>query len=773
MMNFVQKRPLVGFAACMALGMASAFLGVHWAIGIALFGAGALLLLFRKGLYGLLLMAAGLGVTLVCFALIKPPLPGEGEYLLNAKVASRPVVEENRVKLTLDEVKLDGQPAGVRLQAYFSNYDGISNFLRYGQHIEVQARIFLPKGQTNPHGFDFAAYLWGQGIGACASAPLDEVQVTRPAGFSLMGASIELSERLSRRIDRLFPRESALFTAMLLGDQSDLDEAFKRDYRAAGIAHVLAVSGLHVGYIAWIVNRLLLCLGLSRRQSFWAMPVFLFGYVFLTGCSASAVRAALMYLMVCGGWKQGRPSDSMTGLALAFIVLALIDPLGVQQAGFVLSFSAVAGILLLYRPIRALLGKLDRSKRHSWLRQRIVAPAMSSVSVSAAAQLGVTPATIQFFHRLPLWSVVANLFAAPLIALAFPMAIAALGLSAISMEAGRALGFVADGLMHVMSLGAGWVASWPGAVLRLPSWPVYLLALYGMLMVGASEYIRRPKAAGLVCLGLLPAVCLAGWAMDRLEPREELLVSFLDVGQGDCALVDTQGSLYLIDTGSENSGAEDVLTSMARPLEAVFLTHAHEDHAGNLMEIAYAAPMKKIYLPECWARTPDSELMDEPLRALERAGVEICPLKAGDVVKLSEETSAKVLFPPEGYTPETGNEGSMVLLIDSGEGARLLIAGDQSAQWMEGLSELRAQVLKVNHHGGLNGTSGALLRRVNPALSVISVGHNSYGHPKERVLELLNRAPSRVMRTDQSGAVMVRKNESGGLEAAGWLSGEE
>ncbi len=212
---------------------------------------------------------------------------------------------------------------------------------------------------------------------------------------------------------------------------------------------------------------------------------------------------------------------------------------------------------------------------------------------------------------------------------------------------------------------------------------------------------------------------------------------------------------------------------MARPLEAVFLTHAHEDHAGNLMEIAYAAPMKKIYLPECWARTPDSELMDEPLRALERAGVEICPLKAGDVVKLSEETSAKVLFPPEGYTPETGNEGSMVLLIDSGEGARLLIAGDQSAQWMEGLSELRAQVLKVNHHGGLNGTSGALLRRVNPALSVISVGHNSYGHPKERVLELLNRAPSRVMRTDQSGAVMVRKNESGGLEAAGWLSGEE
>ena len=114
----------------------------------------------------------------------------------------------------------------------------------------------------------------------------------------------------------------------------------------------------------------------------------------------------------------------MTGLALAFIVLALIDPLGVQQAGFVLSFSAVAGILLLYRPIRALLGKLDRSKRHSWLRQRIVAPAMSSVSVSAAAQLGVTPATIQFFHRLPLWSVVANLFAAPLIALAFPMAIA-------------------------------------------------------------------------------------------------------------------------------------------------------------------------------------------------------------------------------------------------------------------------------------------------------------------------------------------------------------
>jgi competence protein ComEC len=773
MMNFVQKRPLAGFVLCMALGMAAAFLGLHWAVGAALLGSGLLLVLIKNGRYGALLMAAGLGMILVCLALIRPPLPADGEYKLSARVASRPIVEENRVRMTLDAVQLDGQPAGVKVQAYFSNYDGRTSFLKYGQHIETTAQIFLPKGQTNPHGSDFAAHLWNQGIGLCASSALERVQVTKDAGFTLVGASIEMSERLKGQIRRLFPRESALFAAMLLGDQRDLDEAFKRDFRAAGIAHLLAVSGLHVGYIAWMVNQMLLWLGLSRKNSFRLMPFFLVGYVFLTGCAPSAIRAALMYLILFGEWRQGRSSDSLTGLAAAFILLAFLNPLGVRQAGFVLSFSAVAGILLLNRPLRALLyrirGKNGASKRPN----RVLTPVLNSISVSAAAQLGVMPASIQFFHRLPLWSVLANLLAAPLMALAFPLGILALGLSFVSMEAGRVLGFAADMLLHMMNLGAGWIASWPGALLRLPDWPIYLLALYALLMIAASEYVHRPRWVGLTCLALLPVMALAGWGISQMQPREALLVSFLDVGQGDCTMVDARGALYLIDTGSENSGAEDVLTAMARPLEAVFLTHPHEDHAGNLAEVGYAAPTKKIYLPECWARTPDSERMAGQLADLERQGVEICTLKAGDEIRLSEDTCAKVLFPPEDYVPKSGNEGSMVLLLDSGERARLLITGDQLSKTMETLEDVQAQVLKVNHHGGLDGTSGEMLRRINPALSVISVGYNRYGHPKERVLKLLNRAPSKVMRTDQSGAVMVRQNALGNLEAAGWLDREE
>ncbi len=780
--EFARKRPLVAFATLWGIGL---LMGIFllferlslWyiVVAVALFLSISILLKRPK-----LLLVFGLiaGILWGMLAMQRPALPAEGEAIIAGTISAEPVQTSNRVSVVLDRVSLNGEKQKKKIQLYLSNYEGLSSPLEYGQRIQVGGRVWHPKGQTNPYGFNFSAYLWQRnGVIACVNGGLKDVQILAPAGWSFKRLSIQASEQIGRRIKKLFPHRYELVSGLILGDKSEVDQNTTRAYQDSGLAHLLAVSGLHIGYLAWLIDWTLSKLGLPNKLSFILLCVLLSAYVFLVGMPASAVRAALMFLLIRASRLNGRPADGLTGLAAAFVALSVLNPLYIVQAGFILSFSAMGGIILLSPPLKDLLNKIwpdpEKSRRPAkvlWINLKNASRTLvkSSLVVSVAAGLGTLPAQIAFFNRFSTWSVLSNLLAVPVMGVLVPAAVLVLICGYAKLPFVGIAAQIIDFLLGMVTGFASWIAGLPGAVLRLPAWPVWVCVLYVLLLLAASWHLGFKKPYRLVSLAGLPLIALLVFFVPKWLPKEAFQITFLDVGQGNASLIQTQGFTYYVDLGTEGSGASSVARSMALPVDGVFLTHPHADHCGGFAELAQNMPVKTLYLPECWDRTPDTEEQRSIVEKAISRGTQIKHLSAGDVIRLSETATATVLHPQKGFNPPDANSSSLVLLIDSGRG-KMLLTGDLPGSLDTALSGADADVLLVPHHGGAGSTTDGLLSAVSPRLSVLSVGYNSYGHPKSQVMSRLSKAGSALMRTDQCGAVIVKPGVDGELQAAAWL----
>ena len=226
-----------------------------------------------------------------------------------------------------------------------------------GQRVTFTGHLWAPDGATNPGQFDFAAYLWRNGVAAYATAELEDAVISGEAR-GLEAWLYGLRTAIGERIDALFPRSADMVRALVLGDRGDMAEDLRESFDRAGVTHVLSISGLHITMLAMAIMALL-ALILPRRWAFWLTLVLVTFYGLLVGMVPSVVRSILMYAALGAGQATGRPTDSFTRLALAFLALLVWNPLYLDDAGFVLSFSACAGMLCLTSPLTPLL-RIDR-----------------------------------------------------------------------------------------------------------------------------------------------------------------------------------------------------------------------------------------------------------------------------------------------------------------------------------------------------------------------------------------------------------------------------
>ena len=320
--RWIALRPLALGTACFLLGLIAghAAPGVPvW--GLAALGLAALLPVFRKKalIFALILP---LGAMWISLRMIRPALPELEEALLTGRVDSDAVVSENRVRLLLADASLDGEALPCRVMLYLYDMEEIPPF---GAEIAAQVRTWRPSGAGNPGGFDYGAWLWRQGAALCASAGASNVlSVEPPQGFSPAGWLHETRARLTALIGQAFDGDCAgVVTALITGDRSGLSEETWENYRASGVSHLLALSGLHVGALFLLVEWLLMRLRLSRRAAFFAALPFMAAYALLVGAPASVLRACLMLtaartaasLPFCGRYRLGSTDARGTGSA--------------------------------------------------------------------------------------------------------------------------------------------------------------------------------------------------------------------------------------------------------------------------------------------------------------------------------------------------------------------------------------------------------------------------------------------------------------------------
>ncbi len=665
-----------------------------------------------------------------------------------------------------------GSALGARLLVRFPRDARVPAATGVGSEVELAGSVRAPEPATGGE-FDLAAYLRRRGLAGELDAERIEVTGERRGGVS--GAIDTLRRRAELGIaSGLTPGSGALARGMVLGQDEDIDPAVRDDFRASGLAHVLAVSGQNVMLLGALAFPLLAALGLPWGARI-AITVGLIGlYVPLAGAGPSLQRAGVAGAASLVALAASRPSSRWYALLLAACVTLALNPRACEDPGWQLSFAAVVGILVLAPGVRSLLSGLPRLLAEG-------------VAVTVAATLATAPLLAHHFEALSLAALPANVIALPLIApiMWLGMLRAALGqLSVLGWPAdgvadvvNSALGVGLEPLTRALSALASSFADLPGSqvALELPS-RVGVVAAYGALGAAAAgaarlaartETARAPIAAAwrrlpsarraAAVLGLF-AACALLFARATAPPGTPgaLTVSFLDVGQGDATLIQhPDGSAVLFDGGPPEGRVARLLREAGvRRLSAVVMTHASRDHQGGLAEVIDRFPVD--LLVDGGDGTLDRDFRSTVQAARDR-GVRRVEAIAPMTLRVGS-LDIRILAPtarPPGPPPEDPNQRAVVAIVSAG-GFDLLLSADAESPSLAPLTLPDVDAMKVPHHGSSDPGLGELLDRLRPEVAAIEVGsENTYGHPAPSTLAALDDAGVATFRTDRDGTVTL------------------
>lgn len=578
------------------------------------------------------------------------------------------------------------------------------------------------------------------------------------------------------RIRRLFDGHAPLVEALLIARTRALDPDVRDRFARSGLAHLLSISGMHVGLIAGILLLLSRAAGLSTRHGDVATVVATGSYVLLLGAPHAASRAAVQLGLVLAARMLQRPADPCAILATAAFVILAADPFAALDAGFQLSFAGMVGLIALRRRI---LDAVPGTRL----------PAVrDSIASSIAATIATAPFTVLHFNQVALVGVVANLVAVPLLGLAVPSLGLALAVAIVSEPAGRFLaggaGLVLDALDAVAAAAAGV----PMGSLYVPSdavaaWTLGAIA-WALLTTVLARRAPARRSSSPRPTGIRPAVrTLAGalafltlvtaWPLAARRFATGLEIHAIDVGQGDAIAIRTpMGRWILVDAGPRtdryDAGRAAVVPFLlrhgARRLEALVLTHPDADHIGGAEAVLDAFPVGTIVDP---GLAVGKSMYLDVLRASIDEGARWIAARAGQRIAF-DGLEFELLHPAEPWLDgdDEANNVSVAFRLRHGRFAALFLGDLPAAAEIEIAARhgerLRSRILKVGHHGSATSTATALLEAAKPEAAVISVGRgNRYGHPAPVVLERLEAHGVRVFRTDLHGWIRVRAWEDG------------
>ena len=650
------------------------------------------------------------------------------------------------------------------------------NSLREGMHVRLEGMLVLPELPRNPGQFNRRIYESGKKIDFYLENPtVLEVKEQR----SGVREVVEIwKTEMMNRCEKIYPDEEAgILEAMLFGEKSELSGDIKELYQAAGISHVLAISGLHISLLALAVA------GILRRLGF-PMPVWvilsvgvLAGYGILIGQPTTAVRALLMFFVLQGARLLGRSYDLLSALAFAGILMLLDNPDLILDGGCRLSFCAVIGVGWYVseknKIFRSIGEKEKRKNRGKGGKGSSAGAILENIRAGWYLWLFTLPVMLDTFYQVSVVGLLWNLVAIPLL----PVIIASGGLGVVlagwNIFLGSLAGSPAYGMLQLYQEIGNIseklpVGMWtPGQ----PSKPViagYYLVIFLLVLV-EKQLIKREKRWKIrkifpgmeLCSMLLLLLLMAHpW-----QQREK--ITFLDVGQGDASLLQSGGQTLLLDGGStsqKNVGTYVILPYIKQQgiscLEAVVLTHTDQDHINGVTEVLEEGKkgwltVKNLMYPYWMEGTEQGKQLK---KLAEEAGASCRKIRAGDRLTIGK-AEAVVLYPKEQEKIAEPNAGSLVLFW-KWEGVRAMFTGDlPEEKERELLQNLPAcEILQVGHHGSATSTCREFLEQVQPSLAVISCAmKNRYGHPSPDTVERLKKTGCEIRYTMRSGAITIRK----------------
>jgi competence protein ComEC len=669
-----------------------------------------------------------------------PPVRGvtPGPAVLEGLVAGPPEVEGARTRfpLVLRAVSTDRtQPASGVLSV--SVY-GRAPLPTPGERVRVTAEVRVYEAFRNP-----GTQGWMPGSRAPRSFATGRADGVERLGPDPLPWWLRTRLWVHGVLDaHLPPVSGALLEGLLIGERRQLPPTLLADFRQAGVLHILAISGFNVALVAGSAYLLLRITRVPTPLAAGLALGILTAFAAVVGPQPSVMRATVMGGLFLAAGLLGRESRVWNSLAVALLVLLVLDPGSLAEPGLQLSFAATAGLLYL--------GPWLRARLPAWC----PAPLANALGVSAGAQLAVTPVMLAHWGQLSPLGIIANLVVVPLAALLTTGGLLALALATISATLAHLVFQSLWLLLVALRLLVRGFAVLPGAVLSLPPPPPWAIVVQGLAL--ASAPLARGAAAGFVVIGLAALGILPALGPTHRSGLARVLV--LDVGQGEATLVrGPDGQAILVGTGGGGAGRGDrgqrvVVPTLrrlgVRRLAALVLSTGTPDHAGGLPGVLEGLPVDAAWVPA----GSEGAAWQAPLAA---KGVPVRSLGRHDRLWIGP-LLVTVLHPEHGGTPGTGREAPLVLRVAWERFAAVLAAGERGTETAILASgvPVAAPLLVVAGHGTARASSAPFLDAVGPRVAVIPVGaRNPFGHPAPTVLSRLGARGAVVYRTDRDGAV--------------------
>ena len=659
------------------------------------------------------------------------------------------------------------EPISGKLYVYMRSDGAEEEHLgQIGDRIAAEGKVHRPQSYQNPGQLDTRFLLHVDGITATLFAKKGDLSVennenpTYAQAFMRWAANVR-THYLDRMTEVMPRTDAAAIFAMLFGGYEGIRTELLEAFTVTGIVHILSVSGSHISLLAAVIAWLALFLRLPRGISAAAVILAIIVYVILAGLVPPAVRSGIMGGVAFLGLILGRERDAQYLLVLTGLLMLLVSPLLVFHISFQLSFLATAGLLFL-APL--LMEKMERLPR-------LIA---ASFSITMGAQLATLPILAWHFNQISLSSLLSNLVVVPIVDLIIILGLGG-GIAAVLVPVLGKIVFALDSLLLGITFEmTRMLVALPLSQIWLPSMGVLAALFYYLLLVmlvlpkekrGYFVLLIQPFRRFFIIVSIFTVAALFLWQMMR---PDEVEVHFIDVGQGDAALVVTpHGHAMLFDTGGTRDGAFDIGARVDLPylrhygihaLDYIFLSHAHEDHAAGAGAILTRMPVKHVYTADegtaAYARSmrvgDGSPLLMKLGRAEEGQSITV------------DGVTVDVLYAPAYETVEhaTGNEVSNVYRVRYGN-ASFLFTGDLVAEHEEKMIArgigLHTTVLKVPHHGSDTSSCADFVEASHPLYAVYCVGaDNSFGHPRPSVVERYERMGAKTLRTDRDGAIVFR-----------------
>ncbi|MFA5524568.1 MAG: DNA internalization-related competence protein ComEC/Rec2 [Tissierellales bacterium] len=709
-----------------------------------------LILFFLFVLLGIIITANSLESNLTDFV--------DKELMLEGVIESRTISddEKSRYVVKVDKLKYDDEAYRTEEKIILNYYD--KDVFSINDRIRINGALSLPKENTNPGLFNYRLYLQTKNIHTTMNASSISVGIISKDKLRKgQVLRIKFSERISDILDMtLNERNSNIMTSIILGDSSFLDDETGLRFRELGLSHVLAVSGLHIGIIYLFILKILRLIGIDKRISVITALIIIWGYAFLISFPASVLRSSIMFSLLSLSALVYRRYDSINTLSLAALFLLFIRPLWIFDVGFQLSFIATASIIVL-------------TPRIKWLLSIYNKKAAKYLSSLFAVQIGLFPVLAYHFNSYAVLSLISNLILIPIFSFSLLISFLIIFISPLFINISMLLGLLLNIILDYGNMIINVFYKFTFLNMALPSLGIGYILLYYFLLLICLRVVKfdflRPSVNRLI-LGYI--IIFLFVSIFTVLNREETTLEFIDVGQGDCCLVSTRDKVFLIDAGGNAFGNFDVGERVVVPfllkkginrLDAVFISHFHEDHAEGFIPLIENIKMDNIFIGY---ENIESKLYNEIMNNAIKRSIKVSKLSEGDLLYIDNNNALRVLNPSlDASATDNVNENNLSLtFILKSYGKSILFTGDIEKEIENVIVNSKklekVDIIKVPHHGSYTSSTTELIAKANPSYGVIQVGKNSFGHPNNEVLERYEQNGTSIFRNDTNGLITFK-----------------